>query len=66
MPFVDILIFAIIAIFLVMRLRNILGSREGFEQQQDNRPVQPELESESVQEKKVVPLRPAQLDEFQR
>ena len=62
MPFVDILIFAIIAIFLVMRLRNILGSRDGFEQRQDNRPVQTELESESVQEKKVVPLRPAQLD----
>ena len=61
MPFVDILIFAIIAIFLVMRLRNILGSREGFEQRQDNRPVQSEIESESVQEKKVVPLRPAQL-----
>ena len=62
MPFVDILIFAIIAIFLVMRLRNILGSREGFEQRQDNRPVQTEIESESAQEKKVVPLRPTQLD----
>ncbi len=62
MPFVDILIFAIIAIFLVMRLRNILGSREGFEQRQDNRPVQTENESESIQEKKVVPLRATQLD----
>lgn len=62
MPFVDILIFAIIAIFLVMRLRNILGSREGFEQRQDNRSVQTEIESESVQEKKVVSLRPKQQD----
>ncbi len=62
MPFVDILIFAIIAIFLVMRLRNILGSREGFEQRQDNRPVQTEIESETVREKKVVPLRPTQLN----
>lgn len=33
MPFVDILIFAIIAIFLIMRLRSILGNRDGFEQQ---------------------------------
>ncbi len=34
MPFVDILIFAIIAIFLITRLRSILGSRDGFEQPQ--------------------------------
>ena len=32
LPFVDILIFAIIAIFLGLRLRNILGSRDGYEQ----------------------------------
>ena len=32
MPFVDILIFAIIAIFLGLRLRNILGTRDGYEQ----------------------------------
>ena len=62
MPFVDILIFAVIAIFLIMRLRNILGSREGFEQKQDNRPIQPVNQSESAREKKVVPLRPSQLD----
>jgi predicted lipid-binding transport protein (Tim44 family) len=62
MPFVDILIFAVIAIFLIMRLRNILGSREGFEQKQDNRPVQPVNQAESAREKKVVPLRPSQLD----
>lgn len=34
MPFVDILIFAIIAVFLALRLRSILGSRDGFEQPQ--------------------------------
>ncbi|MBT5728196.1 MAG: hypothetical protein HOI73_02140, partial [Alphaproteobacteria bacterium] len=55
MPFVDILIFAVIAIFLIMRLRNILGSREGFEQKQDNRPIQPVTPAESAREKKVVP-----------
>ena len=32
MPFVDILIFAIIAIFLGIRLKNILGTRDGYEQ----------------------------------
>ena len=62
MPFVDILNFAVIAIFLIMRLRNILGSREGFEQKQDNRPIQPVNQAESAREKKVVPLRPSQLD----
>ena len=62
MPFVDILIFAVIAIFLIMRLRNILGSREGFEQKQNNRPIQPVNQAESAREKKVVPLRPSQLD----
>ena len=31
-PFVDILIFAIIAVFLGLRLRNILGTRDGYEQ----------------------------------
>ena len=62
MPFVDILIFAVIAIFLIMRLRNILGSRDGFEQKQDNRPIQPVNQAESAREKKVVPLRPSQLD----
>lgn len=32
MPLVDILIFAAIALFLIFRLRSILGSRDGFEQ----------------------------------
>lgn len=33
LPFVDILIFAIIAIFLGLRLRSVLGKRTGFEQE---------------------------------
>ncbi|MGC6485333.1 MAG: Tim44/TimA family putative adaptor protein [Candidatus Puniceispirillales bacterium] len=33
-PYVDILIFAIIAIFLGLRLRSVLGKRTGFEQDQ--------------------------------
>ena len=36
MPFIDILIFAIIAILLVLRLRSVLGQRTGYEQPQDN------------------------------
>ncbi len=36
MPFLDILIFAAIALFLIFRLRSILGSRDGFEQKRDN------------------------------
>jgi len=39
MPFVDILIFAVIAVFLIFRLRSILGSREGFEQKPSSSPV---------------------------
>ena len=31
LQFVDIIIFAGIAIFLIYRLRNVLGKREGFE-----------------------------------
>ena len=36
MPFIDILIFAVIAILLVLRLRSVLGQRTGYEQPQDN------------------------------
>ena len=34
MPFIDILIFAVIAIFLIFRLRSILGTKDGFEKPQ--------------------------------
>ncbi|HCP18245.1 MAG TPA: hypothetical protein DIT62_03135, partial [Alphaproteobacteria bacterium] len=31
-PYVDILIFAVLAVFLIFRLRSILGRRDGFEE----------------------------------
>ena len=36
MPFIDILIFAVIAILLVLRLRSVLGQRTGYEQPQES------------------------------
>jgi predicted lipid-binding transport protein (Tim44 family) len=36
LPFIDILIFAVIAVLLVLRLRSVLGQRSGYEQPQDN------------------------------
>ena len=55
MQFVDILIFAIIAIFLIMRLRSILGSRDGFEQTQaKNTSFQSAEQSQSAQN--IIPL----------
>lgn len=55
MQFVDILIFAIIAIFLIMRLRSILGSRDGFEQTQaKNSSFQSPEQSQSAQN--IIPL----------
>ena len=70
LPFVDILIFAIIAIFLGLRLRNILGSRDGYEQTPEElgkRGPKSDLphavrdsHSKIVEEaEKVVPLRPS-------
>ena len=59
MPFIDILIFAAIALFLIFRLRSILGNRDGFEQK---RPDQSTFDSNVQKEndntpKKIVPLR---------
>ena len=34
MPFIDIIIFAVIAVLLVIRLRSVLGQRSGYEQPQ--------------------------------
>ena len=36
-PFLDILIFGVIAIFLIFRLKNILGSKTGFEETNTNK-----------------------------
>ena len=59
MPFIDILIFAAIALFLIFRLRSILGSRDGFEQK---RPQQSAFDGTAQTDndnvpKKIVPLR---------
>ena len=59
MPFIDILIFAAIALFLIFRLRSILGNRDGFEQK---RPEQSAFDATAQTEndnvpKKIVPLR---------
>ena len=58
MPFIDILIFAAIALFLIFRLRSILGNRDGFEQK---RPEQSAFDANAQTEndnvpKKIVPL----------
>ena len=56
MQFVDILIFAIIAVFLIMRLRSISGNRDGFEQNQaENTSFQTSEQSDNAQN--IVPLR---------
>lgn len=36
LPFIDILIFAVIAVLLVLRLRSVLGQRTGYEDPQEN------------------------------
>ena len=40
MPFIDILIFAVIAIFLIFRLRSILGTKDGFEKSQKTKHIE--------------------------
>ena len=37
MPFIDILIFAVIAVLLVLRLRSVLGQRTGYEEPRDKK-----------------------------
>ena len=46
MPFIDILIFAVIAVFLIFRLRSILGNRDGFEKPQKT--VQTETPADNI------------------
>ena len=40
MPYIDIIIFAVIAVLLVLRLKSVLGQRTGFEQPQEKQPSQ--------------------------
>jgi predicted lipid-binding transport protein (Tim44 family) len=53
LQFIDIIIFAVIAVLLVLRLRSVLGQRTGYEQPQDeiraNRFDQTENDNEPVQ-----------------
>ncbi len=37
MPYIDIIIFAVIAVLLVLRLKSVLGQRTGFEEEQQQR-----------------------------
>ena len=59
MPFIDILIFAAIALFLIFRLRSILGNRDGFEQKRPDQSTfdgTAQTDNDNVP-KKIVPLR---------
>ena len=60
-PFVDILIFAIIAIFLVVRLRNMLGTRDGYEQSPEETGQNRPHPVEEAEQAKIVPLHPESL-----
>lgn len=53
LQFLDIIFFAMIAVFLVMRLRNVLGRRTGNEQRRDPFATR---RTEEVQKDKVIPL----------
>ena len=47
-PYLDILIFGVIAIFLIFRLKNILGTKTGFEENNLNKSNQPKQYSNVV------------------
>jgi len=53
-PFIDIIIFAVIAVLLVIRLRSVLGQRSGYEQPQGERPTNRFDDAENDSE--VIPL----------
>ena len=53
-PFIDIIIFAVIAVLLVVRLRSVLGQRSGYEQPQGERPTNRFDDNENDSE--VIPL----------
>ena len=54
MPFIDIIIFAVIAVLLVFRLRSVLGQRTGYEQPQGERPTNRFDDNDN--ESEVIPL----------
>ena len=55
-PYIDILIFGLIAIFLIFRLKNILGTKTGFEETNVNE------KNEDKQFTNVVPLKSNKID----
>jgi predicted lipid-binding transport protein (Tim44 family) len=59
-PFIDIIIFAVIAVLLVVRLRSVLGQRSGYEQPQVERPTNRFDDNENDSE--VIPLHPKTTD----
>ena len=56
-PYIDILIFGVIAIFLIFRLKNILGTKTGFEETNVNKKTQ------DKQFTNVVPLKSEKNDD---
>ena len=54
-PFVDILIFAVIAIFLGVRLHSVLGKRTGFEQDTARQAGQPKAAPDTDQKTEALP-----------
>ena len=54
MPFIDIIIFAVIAVLLVIRLRSVLGQRSGYEQPQGEQPTNRFNDNENDSD--VIPL----------
>ena len=53
-PFIDIIIFAVIAVLLVIRLRSVLGQRSGYEQPQGEQPTNRFNDNENDSD--VIPL----------
>jgi predicted lipid-binding transport protein (Tim44 family) len=60
-PFIDIIIFAVIAVLLVLRLRSVLGQRSGYEQPRDERLTSRFDDNENNNE--VIPLHPKDNDD---
>ena len=58
-PYIDILIFGVIAIFLIFRLKNILGTKTGFEKTNVNEKEQNKIfliESQNILMYNAIPL----------
>ena len=60
LQFIDIIIFAVIAVLLVLRLRSVLGQRTGYEQPQDESRANQFEDTENDNE--PIPLHPKAAD----